>query len=184
MTSILIGLSGKIGSGKTTLANELAKEGFIKKSFAENLRKVCGILGGFNPEESRTADEKNIMIDGWNMTRGAFLQYIGTDVMRREYADVWVMSLMNEITNIEYVVIDDVRFPNEYDAIKKRGGICIRLSGDPQNIRTTSTRDLTHISETALDTYIFDLEINTNYLTIEQELTYVRNYITGVIIGD
>jgi len=54
---------------------------------------------------------------------------------------------------IEYPnwIITDTRFPNEIEAIKKRGGITINV------VRNNGTRTIDiHPSETSLDTYIFD----------------------------
>ena len=47
---------------------------------------------------------------------------------------------------------------NEADAVSRYGGTLVRLVGDPGKVRANSTRDLNHISETALDNYQgFDL---------------------------
>ena len=55
-------------------------------------------------------------------------------------------------------IITDVRFPNEAQAIKDRGGILIRINR-PQLIE----RDFEHLSETALDDYDgFDYVIENN----------------------
>ena len=54
------------------------------------------------------------------------------------------------------VIIADVRFPNEVNSIKERGGIIIRLNRDKSRIDY-------HISETALDDYKeWDLVIDNN----------------------
>lgn len=62
------------------------------------------------------------------------------------------------------VLIGDGRFPNEVEWVKERcGGMSIRLNGDPGGERARSTRDKTHISETALDAYdAFDLVLSTD----------------------
>ena len=55
-------------------------------------------------------------------------------------------------------IVSDVRFENELRAIKERGGIVIRLEGDPVGMRARSSRDPNHVSETALDKFEdFDL---------------------------
>lgn len=46
-----------------------------------------------------------------------------------------------------------MRFPNEAEAIKAKGGILIRIEGDPQKQQGDGTRDDSHPSETALDNY-------------------------------
>ena len=153
MNRVIIALSGKLNSGKTTVADALVvHHGFVKKSFAENLRKICGILGGYDHNRSHTTEEKAIFVPGWNMTRGEFLQYIGTDVIRCAYEDAWITTLVTDIKNLDQnIVIDDMRFPNEYEAIKQMGGLCVRLIGNHMDIRANTTRDIHHTSETALD---------------------------------
>ncbi len=53
-------------------------------------------------------------------------------------------------------IITDVRFPNEADIIKQRGGVIIRVN------RLGVENYSTHPSETALDNYNFDYIINSN----------------------
>ncbi len=95
----------------------------------------------------------------WNKTIGECLQTIGTELFRDRFdSDTWVKSLLYAtapgcIEKNHIMLIPDVRFPNEADAILERGGIVVRLEGDPLGIRKKSKRDLNHISETALDNY-------------------------------
>src|ERR1051326_2875992 len=58
-----------------------------------------------------------------------FLQRLGTDGVRNHLGDnIWVDSLFRRLESYEEpsartkVVITDVRFPNEADAIRQRGG--------------------------------------------------------------
>lgn len=61
-------------------------------------------------------------------------------------------------------IITDVRFPNEVEAIKDRGGIIIRVNREDN---TGQGKLNPHTSETALDDYEFDYIID-NFGTIEQ----------------
>lgn len=153
--TMIIGISGKIGSGKDTCASYLVQNySFQQRSFAYNLKHVVSIITGTPLEDQFTIDGKNKHLSQFNRTIGELQQYIGTELFRNQlHTDTWVMSLMNTINPKDLVVISDVRFPNEADAIIERGGIVIRLEGDPAKIRENSNRDLTHISETALDNY-------------------------------
>tara|TARA_R110001606_G_scaffold19453_1_gene71318 strand:- start:2634 stop:3476 length:843 start_codon:yes stop_codon:yes gene_type:complete len=65
-------------------------------------------------------------------------------------------------------IITDVRFPNEAQAIKDKGGIVIRVER-PQLIE----RDFEHPSETALDDYKFD-EVIENNGSIEELIEKVK----------
>ena len=84
------------------------------------------------------------------------LQLIGTECMRDGlHEDVWVNALFSEYKAHkmdEYYpsnwIITDVRFRNELEAIKERGGILIRVNRNTEN--TTYSH---HYSEVALDNY-------------------------------
>lgn len=82
------------------------------------------------------------------------MQFIGTDIIRKFYSDWHIDQLINEITlsDEEFIIIDDVRFPNEVEALQKIGGKIYFI------IRTTDiTPDMitNHSSETALKWYNF-----------------------------
>lgn len=94
---------------------------------------------------------------GWKegpMTAREFMQFLGTDVMRKMYEPVWVQSCVNKMQREQssLAIIADVRFPNEVDAIKDAGGIVVRL--------TRGNRADSHPSETALDDYDFSHRID------------------------
>jgi hypothetical protein len=91
-----------------------------------------------------------------NMTNREVLQIVGTDIFRKMYPNVWVDALFRrDWSQEDYVLIPDVRFPNEALAIEEHGGILIRLE------RNTGLQDA-HISEIALDGYNFKHRIDNN----------------------
>ena len=123
------------------------------------------------------------------------LQFIGTNLFRNQlHPEIWVNSLMNEyksklssnypVDDLDWEprliypnwIITDCRFPNELDAVKKRGGITIRvnrdyvLTGGPENPKDQ------HESETALDNAEFDYEIHNNG-TIPELIDKIRNIL-------
>jgi len=171
----LIGISGKIGSGKDTFAELLAEQlhGKVERhALADKLRLITEIISGIrmtttheankpfcNEIRNYTQDQKNIVIKQFDKTIGETLQLVGTDLFRDNYdTDIWVKSFFNEeldtkLNNGKIIVIPDVRFVNEADYILKEGGYLIRLEGDPMGVRENSLRDLNHISETNLDDY-------------------------------
>ena len=79
-----------------------------------------------------------------------FLQYFGTEIVRKIKDDAWVSSTLKIINeeNSELSLIPDVRFPNEVSAIKSSGGIVIRL--------TRNVFDDSHKCESSLDEEYFD----------------------------
>jgi len=112
----LIGFCGKMQNGKTTSA-QLTKSLFPEYricSFASRLKEIAYELGW----------------DGVKDNKGRkVLQYLGTEVCRNIDGKYWIYQLHNTIKNneFEYVVIDDIRFQNEADFIKKNNGILIHI---------------------------------------------------------
>lgn len=145
---MLIGLLGRIGSGKGTVADRLVNTyNFKHDSFAASLKDVTAtlfnwdraMLEGDTPE-SRAARE---IVDPWwseklnipNFTPRLALQLIGTDVFRNHFhQDIWMLSAMSRYRTGDRVVISDARFPNEISAIREAGGIivCVDRGSEPE----------------------------------------------------
>jgi len=97
------------------------------------------------------------------MTAREFLQFLGTDVCRKIYPEIWCARIMNDIAREGplLAVIDDCRFPNEVDAVRQAGGKVIYLDRQPQTDH--------HSSECALDEYEeFDAIISNSTLDIHE----------------
>lgn len=153
----IIGIHGKIGSGKDTLADYIVQnnDSFKKKSFAFKLKYMTSFLTGIELEDCFTQEGKNTYMPEWGMTVGEFQQKLGTEGMRKGvHENGWVLALFSEYNPDNYEenwIVTDVRFPNEAQAILDRGGILVKLEGDPAKIRANSSRDMNHPSETSLD---------------------------------
>lgn len=156
----LIGLSGKIGSGKDTLASMIRdiEPKYYITSFANNLKRVVGIITGTSLENNTSRKGKSIIPEGFDETLGRFQQIIGEEMKKIISPDVWIKSVENN--RMPYKIISDVRFPDEVDYIKKSGGLVIRIVRDGSLVDDGRARD--HISETALDDYDFEYVINNN----------------------
>jgi len=154
---IIIGISGKIGSGKDTVTNSIIKNfkeyKFKNKKFAHYVKKICALLTGINLKVLTNRQTKEKYLEDWGMTVGRMFQLIGTESIRNNlHPDAWILTLVANSKG-QNVIISDVRFKNEANYIKNNGGILIRLEGDPKEIRGKDGRDLNHISETDLDDY-------------------------------
>lgn len=157
---MIIGLTGKKRSGKSTISEFLVSKGFHEVSFAYPLKEIIGReLFGLNddqlygPEEAREA-----VIPDWGYSPRQILQLVGTECFRKVIRDdFWVVlgrrRLMELANKGKDVVISDCRFPNEMEAIKSIGGITVRV------IREGQISIDTHPSETSLDDYKTDHEI-------------------------
>jgi len=146
---MIIGFVGFIGSGKDTAADYLVNfHGFRRDSFASTLKDAVAHVFGWDRTllEGRTkqAREWREEIDTWwserlnmpNLTPRWILQYWGTDVCRNHFHDdIWIASLENKMRKTsDNIVISDVRFPNEIQAIHNAGGIVVRVKrgNDPE----------------------------------------------------
>lgn len=82
-----------------------------------------------------------------------FMQLIGTECMRNIiHPNAWVNSLFSKyVMSNDKWIISDMRFINEFNAVKARAGVTIRIATkdgeDPKNL---------HVSETQLDNHEFD----------------------------
>lgn len=170
---MIIALSGKAGAGKDTIANELAKYGFIKLSFADPPKRMAMEMFDFSKEqlwgESSLRDEIDLR---YGFSPRHVLQSMATGFGRNLYDDVWINvmnrtieSLQNTVSTYspyygvktiytptkhdrldtnKKLVIADCRFKNEFNFIKSKNWEIFRVKRDSQ-------KDLDHISETDLD---------------------------------
>jgi len=155
MNNIIIGISGKIGSGKDTVAHFIKQhdQSFQSKAFAYKLKKIVSLLAGCDFELTLTQEGKNVYIEQFGKTIGEMLQGVGTGALRDNFdKNVWINGLFTDLKNGNYV-ITDVRFKNEADALKAKGAFLVRVNRPINPIAENSGRDLTHASETDLDDY-------------------------------
>jgi hypothetical protein len=112
------------------------------------------------------------------------LQWWGTEYRRNEDPEYWTKKLFASIpANLSVAMVTDVRFPNEADGIKQRGGFVVNV----QRLHEDSTsffsgdRPVDHPSEVALDGYNFDYYIKTKsaVLTGDFAVTLVE-YLRGL----
>jgi hypothetical protein len=166
MKPILIGLTGRAKSGKTTAASYLRGKGMVQVSYASALKQMLMALG--LTSEEIFGEKKDLPCDllGGATPRWA-MQSLGTEWGRRMiHENLWVNAAIKKVA--EYmaqewdpiqryagVVVDDVRFPNEAAAIKQAGGYVYRIARiDNPEIGTG-----THESEAYIDTMPVDGQV-------------------------
>lgn len=196
---MIVGLSGKAGSGKSTVSRYLKEAyGYEERSFAAPLKALVAEIFGYKwphlhgPSAHREQPQARFKYDHtWEICRerlfdkgphivdeilgysdiAAFhqlchvfekirhkfptmsarecLQAIGTEWGRDLVSDtIWIDYLDRNVENGSRVVISDVRFLNELTAVRKKGGITIRLKREVARVGDV----FKHASETALDT--------------------------------
>jgi len=166
---VLIGLSGYAQSGKDTAGQILVdRYGFTRVAFADTLRDVLYALDPFTESLLSTPDHRvtkhewyrvSYFVDryGWEWAKAntagvrGLLQRLGTEAGRNILGEnIWVDAAMSKIGTTGRYVFTDVRFPNEYNAIRCAGGEVWRtVRGGQEAVNA-------HPSETALDDYSFD----------------------------
>ena len=218
---MIIGVSGRINSGKDTVGSIIkywlnwagkGKAGSYSsymlmdhwynpmdwqvKKFADKLKYMTALLTGATLEQLEDREFKNSYlppcwdiekqmtecdgndgVDGYAvmpMTYREFMQKLGTEAIRKGlHTDTWVNALMADYDSSSNWIITDLRFPNEYKAIKDKGGITIRVT------RPRAVYDSLHESETALDSQKFDYYLN-NTGSIEDLVIDVRDLLITI----
>lgn len=186
---IVIGLSGKIGSGKNTAAILLRKSypDFIELAFAENVKKVVAILTGTTLEENMDREKRKRRIDVFGATLGELQQKVGNGMRAAVGVNVWINAVMMDPS--PFKIVTDVRFPDEVKAIEEAGGIVIRIERSEEHKKLhdvkgeflNDMRPKNDISETALDDYDFKLVVKNdgNLDDLESELLNIVEVIAG-----
>lgn len=169
----LVGLIGKKRVGKDTFAAVLVEEfGFARVAFADPLKEMAltidPVIGWYanNGSAVHMRLDTAVALRGWEEAKDVypearrFLQRLG-DGVRQFDPEFWVRAGMRKARALrrggsdaavvfgpgQPVVITDVRYPNEADAIRDAGGVLVRI------VRPGVDDGDTHASETALDGY-------------------------------
>lgn len=150
----VIGVSGKARAGKDTLFAIAEKDGFIKLSFAEELKRQAREDFGLTNEQTDGSlkEVPTDLLDG-NTPRSCLIE-LG-NLYRRYRPTFWVDIVVNKIkaNPSGKFMVTDVRYPNEADALREVGGIILRLERHPARDSMVDEKTKLSISETALDEY-------------------------------
>lgn len=191
---LLIAFSGQKGSGKS-YASELLSGKYpnsIRMSFSDPLKQSISIIFGL--ENKECYEKKEDILDNWNVTPRELMQKIGTDLFRDKLKDVipnlnmpcesiWVSNMYNRIIKERnknrncVIIIDDCRFPDEYDCIRKLGGYVIKV----ENTQLTKINDnSSHVSEMGCP-YNFVIENdNKGYKRLQKQLSNIIISINAI----
>lgn len=164
METIIIGISGKMRSGKDSAAKAIQE--IIPNSrvwhWADLVKESAAAAMGLPLDHFKDDTNKIKMYQVGpkeTMTGRELLQRVGTECFRNNVnKDFWVTRLMSQIKQdhkTKLHIIPDTRFPNEAEVIKLHGGYVIKIDRD-------DLPESDHLSETALDGYKFDCVIDNN----------------------
>lgn len=198
LTFRLVGVTGGKGHGKDTFAQQVLASGrsgasFRVKSFATPLKDMVAQVFDLpradmdDPVAKERLLPSPIVIDnhiealrhltGLSISPHArvaasirqLLQYVGTDYVRAESPDYWVDKAAESFVRGN-TIVPDVRFPNEVQAVKKVGGLILKV----HRIDLEDSGD-THASETSLDDSVCDvvLGVRTGDLRLPERVAHL-----------
>lgn len=169
VTPIVIGICGKAGSGKDTIARHIAdnyKDIYIHH-FADTLKQVCALAFGLDIGCFYSQERKEEVIPYWGVSPRKIAQFMGTEVFREALKELlpkqdtgfWVKrlagairgELFDEMGDLytygpeDVIVIPDVRFQDEVDFVLENRGVIltVKRSGYEGNVGIDN-----HASET------------------------------------
>lgn len=187
----LIGITGKAGAGKDTLADYLVRQhGFSKYSLAAPMKKLLNERFGWTDEDWSDREWKEAPIPACGYERGAlgfmsprsWAQWLGTEVGRTIGGEnVWVNMMAREWDRLHVaaevrrramplMVVPDVRFDNEAARILALGGVVIRV------VRPGAVPVAAHVSETGVQDELVQLSINND----TDIITFLQQCVAGL----
>jgi hypothetical protein len=171
------------------------QSGWEIKKFAGKLKIIASLLTGIPTEKFEDQEFKKTQLGpewsdrGIPITVRDLLQRLGTDALRHGlHYNTWVNALMSDYkkelsecgtskkgtvvkcSKYPNWIITDTRFPNEAAAIKKAGGIMVRINRP--GIKPIND----HPSEISLDGYKFDHVINN-----DGDLTFLTEQVKQLL---
>lgn len=193
----LIGLVGFIGSGKSTAASYLNENGYVQFSFGGHVKDVASAAFGWDrtllegiTDESRAWRET---VDPWwayrlgipELSPRWILQHWGTELVRNKFHnDFWVASLENKILTAgedSNIVISDVRFPNEINALRKLGGEVHWVQQSLPEWFTTAYNELRYLEARGYETG-WESEMNRKYPDVHaSEYSWITQQFDSII---
>jgi hypothetical protein len=169
---MIIGLTGYAQSGKDTLAGMLiGLHKYDNRAFADPIRKLLYEMNPLVKDEYRVKG----IVDayGWDKAKVDFpelrtlLQTLGVGARTVFNDQFWVSQGLAGLSAGDKIVITDVRFPNEADAIKDLGGQIWRV----KRLGIGAVNE--HVSETAMEGYKVD-QIFVNNGSIEDLMALLQ----------
>jgi hypothetical protein len=175
---IVVAIGPALG-GKSTFCNHI--DDFATFSFATPLYQMLAVVAGADTvKAARNANQKSdpvAALCGKSLREG--LQTIGTEWGRNLIGeDVWIQHLLRRAEHAPRIAIDDLRFPNEYEEMRRRGAVFVRLLPFAA-LRKDGWQG--HVSESHWRTFKVHKEVNWN--TREDLVAAAREFCPADFIG-
>jgi len=167
---MIIGISGKRGVGKTLAQSHIVNNhGFKPVSFAKPLKDMAKTMFKFTENDLTVPKKKESPWNKHDWSPREFLIHLG-EFMRFHENDYWlnqgIADCVDPVKN--NYVFDDVRYKNEAEAIKKLGGVILRVERYEKH--NPYGKNLDTPSETDLDDYKHDYVVEKMWNVKQEEL--------------
>lgn len=136
MERVIVALTGKAGSGKSTAAEGLARDhGFVRVRFADPLKNMLRSLyrdAGLDEAEIERRIEGDLKEVPCEVLCGRTprqaMQWLGTEWGRNMVApDFWTRLWTRRAKRHARVVVEDCRFENEAQTVRRARGLIVRV---------------------------------------------------------
>jgi hypothetical protein len=181
--NVLIGLTGRAGAGKDTIGDYLKNSWqFGKGSFAGPLKDACSSLFGVPRLVFENPSEKERVVEHWGRSPRWMAQWLGTEVMRDQYDTNFFldrMDLMIKRSPVDRMVVTDVRYDNEAEFIKARGGVIWKIEAG-ERTACLSGETAMHRSEMGIKDSLVDAtvdnsgDLNTTFMEVDNHLHGIK----------
>jgi len=170
---VLIGLAGRAGVGKDFTFGQLLErdpERFTRLALADGVRfevEMALTSRSLRSMEFFGAQIDELWRKPYPLEIRRLLQWWGTDLRRAESEDYWLWFLEERLSwrfpPTDFLVITDVRFPNEAEWVRSKGGLVVQLvcHHDIRRSRLGGTLPPEHASESSVDLIRADLQVET-----------------------
>jgi hypothetical protein len=166
---MIIGLTGKARSGKDTAAAQLVKNGFEHYWFSKPMKDACKAIFGWT-DEHLYGELKEVVDKRFGVSPRQALQTLGTEWGRDCVSkSLWVDIAKIKMQDADNIVISDLRFDNEAEAIRDMGGYVVEIvRGDVIQVNS-------HTSESGISKDLISCTIknNSSIEQLNQEINYI-----------
>jgi hypothetical protein len=178
---LIIGLAGRKGSGKSTVAHIMEKEGFVELAFADPLKEAAAVLLGVPKKWMFKArlEDKEAIVPGFNFTYRSFLQKLGTEFARDSIStNFWVDRMDVRLYGMadKFIVVSDVRFDNEAEYILSKNGVIIDIQRD-------STPADDHITEKGVSEHLTKYKLSNNG-SMNDLYTDIKSIVKDIMVKE
>lgn len=142
----LVAFCGRAGAGKSTAADALVAAGWRRVKFASILKDMLRAFyrsAGLDEAEIERRIEGDLKEEPDPILCGASprraMVTLGTEwgrhlISPELWVRAWSARVERELARGASVVCDDLRFPNECDAVRALGGLVVRIEGRAKDV--------------------------------------------------